>query len=52
MKGLDWYIARRYLASRKRDLILRGGENVYPAEIEQRLEAHPAVADTPEKPVN
>ncbi|MDH3818403.1 MAG: acyl--CoA ligase, partial [Myxococcales bacterium] len=26
-----------YIASRKRDLILRGGENVYPFEIEQRL---------------
>jgi len=36
---------RLYIASRKRDLILRGGENVYPAEIEQRLEAHPAVAE-------
>jgi acyl-CoA synthetase (AMP-forming)/AMP-acid ligase II len=36
---------RLYIASRKRDLILRGGENVYPFEIEQRLEAHPAVAE-------
>ena len=34
-----------YIASRKRDLILRGGENVYPFEIEQRLEAHAAVAE-------
>jgi long-chain acyl-CoA synthetase len=34
-----------YIASRKRDLILRGGENVYPFEVEQRLEAHPAVAE-------
>lgn len=34
-----------YIASRKRDLILRGGENVYPLEIEQRLEAHPAIAE-------
>ena len=34
-----------YIASRKRDLILRGGENVYPFEIEQRLEAHPLVAE-------
>lgn len=36
---------RLYLASRKRDLILRGGENVYPVEIEQRLEEHPTVAE-------
>ena len=36
---------RLYLASRKRDLILRGGENVYPVEIEQRLEAHPHVEE-------
>jgi len=34
-----------YIASRKRDLILRGGENVYPFEIEQRLERHPAIAE-------
>ncbi len=36
---------RLTLATRKRDLILRGGENVYPAEIEQRLEQHPSVAE-------
>ncbi len=36
---------RLYIASRKRDLILRGGENVYPFEIEQRLQAHPAVTE-------
>lgn len=34
---------RLYLASRKRDLIFRGGENVYPIEIEHRLEEHPGV---------
>jgi acyl-CoA synthetase (AMP-forming)/AMP-acid ligase II len=34
-----------YIASRKRDLIIRGGENVYPFEVEQRLEAHPRVAE-------
>ncbi len=33
------------MASRKRDLIIRGGENVYPAEIENRLEEHPEVAE-------
>lgn len=31
------------LASRMRDLIIRGGENIYPLEIENRLMAHPAV---------
>jgi acyl-CoA synthetase (AMP-forming)/AMP-acid ligase II len=36
---------RLHLASRKRDLIIRGGENIYPAEIENRLEAHPAIAE-------
>ncbi|MCZ6463583.1 MAG: class I adenylate-forming enzyme family protein [Proteobacteria bacterium] len=36
---------RLFIASRKRDLILRGGENVYPAEIEQCLERHPDVAE-------
>ncbi len=36
---------RLYLASRKRDLIFRGGENVYPVEIEHRLEAHPSVLE-------
>jgi long-chain acyl-CoA synthetase len=36
---------RLYLASRKRDLVLRGGENVSPLEIERRLEEHPEVAE-------
>ncbi len=36
---------RLYIDSRKRDLILRGAENVYPVEIEQRLEAHPEVRE-------
>ncbi len=36
---------RLFLNSRKRDLILRGGENVYPVEIEHRLEAHPDVRE-------
>jgi acyl-CoA synthetase (AMP-forming)/AMP-acid ligase II len=34
-----------YVDSRRRDLILRAGENVYPVEIEQRIEAHPDVAE-------
>jgi long-chain acyl-CoA synthetase len=34
-----------YLADRRTDLILSGGVNVYPAEIEAVLLAHPRVAD-------
>jgi fatty-acyl-CoA synthase len=30
---------------RLKDLIIRGGENIYPREIEQPLFSHPAVAD-------
>ena len=36
---------RLYINSRARDMILRGGENIYPVEIEHRLEAHPDVAE-------
>jgi len=32
-----------YLADRSADLILSGGANVYPAEVESALDAHPAV---------
>jgi acyl-CoA synthetase (AMP-forming)/AMP-acid ligase II len=42
---------RLYLASRRRDLIIRGGENVYPVEIENRLEEHPAVAEVAVLPI-
>jgi acyl-CoA synthetase (AMP-forming)/AMP-acid ligase II len=34
-----------FLASRRRDLIIRGGENVYPFEVEYRLEEHPDVVE-------
>ena len=34
-----------FIASRLRDLIIRGGENVYPFEIENRLEEHPDVVE-------
>ena len=30
---------------RLRDMIIRGGENIYPVEIENMLRAHPAVSD-------
>jgi len=36
---------RLYMASRRSDVILRGGENVYPAEIESVLDEHPAVRE-------
>jgi len=34
-----------YICDRKRDMIISGGVNVYPAEIEDVLHRHPAVAD-------
>jgi long-chain acyl-CoA synthetase len=39
---VDGYL---YLADRRSDLILSGGVNVYPAEVESRLGEHPAVED-------
>ncbi|ASF12098.1 putative fatty-acid--CoA ligase [Nocardia brasiliensis NBRC 14402] len=36
---------RLRLSGRRSDLILRGGENVYPVEIEQCLDEHPAVRE-------
>jgi long-chain acyl-CoA synthetase len=34
-----------YLSDRRTDLIISGGVNIYPAEIEEALIMHPAVAD-------
>ena len=34
------------ITGRARDMIIRGGENVYPREIEEFLYTHPAVADS------
>ncbi|QYX75409.1 long-chain-fatty-acid--CoA ligase [Streptomyces akebiae] len=33
-----------YIVDRKKDMIIRGGYNVYPREIEETLHEHPAVA--------
>jgi long-chain acyl-CoA synthetase len=54
MRG-DWFVtgdlAREdeegyvYLVDRKNDMIITGGENVYPREVEEILLAHPAVAE-------
>ncbi|HKP63067.1 MAG TPA: AMP-binding protein, partial [Polyangiales bacterium] len=34
-----------YIVDRKKDMIIAGGVNIYPAEIEQALRKHPAVFD-------
>ena len=38
----DGYV---YLADRIKDMIITGGENVYPAEVENALYSHPQVSD-------
>jgi len=38
----DGYV---YLTDRKSSLIISGGVNIYPAEVEQVLQQHPAIAD-------
>ncbi len=35
-----------YLADRRTDLIISGGSNIYPAEVEAALDAHPQVASS------
>lgn len=37
---------RLHLTARRSDLILRGGENVYPVEVEHCLDEHPGVLET------
>lgn len=34
-----------YIVGRKKDMIITGGENVYPLEVEQILESHPKVLE-------
>ena len=34
-----------YICDRVKDMIITGGENVYPAEVEAVLYAHPAIAE-------
>ncbi len=35
-----------YIKGRAKDMIIRGGINIYPAEVEAVLQSHPAVADS------
>jgi len=35
-----------YIADRRTDLILRGGANIFPAEVEAALDRHPAVMES------
>ena len=46
-RDLGWMDAEGYvfLAGRASDLIIRGGENIAPDEIEAVLESHPAIAE-------
>ena len=39
-----------YLVDRAKDMILRGGENIYCAEVEGALYTHPAVLETVAQP--
>lgn len=41
-KDVDGFV---YIVDRKRDMIISGGFNVYPSEIEQVIWSHPAVQD-------
>ena len=41
-RDVDNYL---FIVDRKKDMIIRGGENVYPREIEEALHEHPAVAE-------
>jgi fatty-acyl-CoA synthase len=34
-----------YILDRKKDMIISGGENIYPAEVEDALLSHPKIAD-------
>ena len=37
---------RLTINSRARDMIIRGGENIYPIEVEHRIDGHPLVAES------
>lgn len=37
---------RLFIVDRKRDLIIRGGQNIYPGEVEQVISSHPEVLES------
>jgi len=41
-KDHDGYL---YIAGRKKEMVISGGENIYPAEVEDALIAHPKIAE-------
>ncbi len=43
MRDADGYF---YVHDRKKNMIISGGENVYPAEVERVLASHPAIAES------
>jgi long-chain acyl-CoA synthetase len=40
-----------YIVDRKKDMLIRGGENIYSIEVEEALYAHPAVMDAALVPI-
>ena len=42
---VKWEKGFLWIMGRKKDMIIRGGQNIYPAEIEGLLNEHPAVAN-------
>ena len=42
---VKWERGCLWIMGRKKDMIIRGGQNIYPAEIEGLLNEHPAVAN-------
>ena len=45
MRGTSTKTASLYVCDRVKDMIISGGENIYPAEIENALAKHPAVLE-------
>ena len=43
MEDEDGFI---FLVDRKKDVVISGGENIYPVQIENFLRAHPKIKDT------